>query len=172
MTSKDYRKIINDKVGDVLRPRQFKKSGNTFKYSNGNLTYYIETQSSKSSTARVLQVTVNVGIGSELLYKLEEKFITSHLRGHFTRRIGQYLEATQDKWWTIDNVDAALSAAHEIASIINDKVLKEFDTIRTTDDLINLWMQGKYYGLTEYQRQQYLSILGNWEKSQVKSSGM
>ena len=90
MTSKDYKKTILDKMQDVLRPRQFVKNGQTFKYSNGDLTYYIDLQSSKYSSSEKLTFTVNIGIGSELLYKLEGKTITSHLRGHFSKRIGDH----------------------------------------------------------------------------------
>jgi hypothetical protein len=155
MTSKDYKKIITDKIKEVLKPRHFKKTGNNFKFSNGDLTYYVGLQSSTTSTATFLKATVNIGIGSELLYRLEEKYITSHLQGHFSKRIGDYLEQPYDKWWTIDNEEAATSAAHEIAEIIKDKVLVEFDRIKTTEDLVSYWKQDNYAGLTVYQLKEY-----------------
>jgi hypothetical protein len=159
MTSKDYKKIITDKIKEVLQPRHFKKIGNNFKFSNGDLTYYVGLQSSTSSTESFLKATVNIGIGSELLYRLEEKYITSHLQGHFSKRIGSYLDQLHDKWWTIENVDDATSAATEIAKLINDKVLVEFDNIKTTNDLVRYWKQGNYAGLTDYQLKEYLSLL-------------
>jgi hypothetical protein len=159
MTSKDYKKIITDKIKEVLQPRHFKKIGNNFKFSNGDLTYYVGLQSSTSSTGSFLKATINIGIGSELLYRLEEKYITSHLQGHFSKRIGDYLDELHDNWWTIDSAEAATSAGSEIAEIINDKVLREFDSIKTTKDLIRYWKQGNYAGLTDYQLKEYLSLL-------------
>jgi|KBSMisStaDraftv2_1062788.scaffolds.fasta_scaffold2999971_1 hypothetical protein len=67
MTSKDFKKIITDQIKTVLKPRNFKKTGNNFKFSNGDLTYYVWLQSSTWSTANVLKATINIGIGSELL---------------------------------------------------------------------------------------------------------
>lgn len=172
MTSKDYKKIITDKIKEVLKLQLFKKTGNNFKYSNGDLTYYIGLQSSSSSTSSFLKATVNIGIGSELLYRLEGKYITSHLQGHFTKRIGNYLEPSQDKWWTIEYEEAATSAANEISKIINGKVIAEFERIKTTEDLVNYWNQGNYAGLTAYQLKEYLSLLDNAKLSDQTSNGM
>jgi hypothetical protein len=170
MTAKDYKKIITDKIKEVLKQRHFKKTGSNFRFSNGDLIYYVGLQSSTTSTATFLKVTVNIGIGSELLYRLEEKYITSHLQGHFTKRIGNYLDKPYDKWWTVDNGEVATSAAQEITKIINDKVLSEFDVIKTTDDLVNYWKKGNYAGLTDYQLKEYLSLL-NKAKLSGKASG-
>lgn len=159
MTSKDYKKIILDKIEEILKPRQFRKGGQTFKHSNGDLIYYVDLQSSKFSTATELKVTINIGIGSELLYKLEGKTITSYLRGHFSKRIGDYLSPAQDIWWTIIDAHIATYAAEEIASIIANKVLSEFDKIKSTQDLIELWLKGICFGLSDYQRQEYLVML-------------
>jgi len=165
MTSKDFKKIITQKIKEVLNPRHFKKTGNNFSLSNGDLTYNIGLQSSTSSTATILKVTVNIEIGSTLLWKLEEKHITSHLQGHFFKRIGNYLDHSNDKWWMIDNEECANSAADEIAKLINDKVLGEFDKIRTTQDLVSYWKQGNYAGLTDYQLKEYLTLLNNARSS-------
>jgi hypothetical protein len=132
----------------------------------------VDLQSSKTSTATELKATVNIGIASELLYKLEEKTITSHLRGHFTKRIGDYLTSPQDTWWTVNDTETAISAANEIANIIDKKVWVEFEQIKSTEDLIGLWLEGKCYGLSDYQRQEYLVMLKGAKEAQRKSSGM
>ncbi len=159
MTSKDYKKIILDNMQVALKLRQFKKSGQLFKYSNGDLTYYIDLQSSKYSTATELTFTVNIGIGSELLYELEGKRITSHLRGHFTKRIGDYLLPPHDIWWTINNTETTNNAAKEIVDIISNKTLDEFQKIKSTKDLIDIWLTGMCFGLSDLQRQEYLALL-------------
>jgi hypothetical protein len=172
MTSPDYKKIILQRVDALLKPRHFKKSGQSFKYCNGDLTYYIGLQSSKYSTSKILTVTFNTGIASELLYKLQGKVITSHLRGHYLKRIGDYLEQPKDKWWIIDSEDLAYNAAEEIATIISKKVVPEFDTITKTDDLINIWMNLVLKDLINIEIQQYLVLLSKAQEYSSKNSGM
>ena len=172
MTSKDFKKIILDKIKEVLKQRHFKKSGQSFKYSNGDLTYYVDLQSSTSSTMTELKVTVNTGIASELLYRLEEKAITSHLRGHFRKRIGDYLTLPRDTWWTVNDTETAITTANEIANIIYKKVWIEFEQITSTEDLIELWLKGMCFGLSDYTRQEYLVMLNGAKEAERKSSGI
>ncbi|MBL0135310.1 MAG: DUF4304 domain-containing protein [Chitinophagaceae bacterium] len=72
MTSKDFKKIIFDKLTEVLKPTGLKKSGSTYSSSNGDLTYFINLQSSQSSTATMLKATVNIEIHSATVYKLQD----------------------------------------------------------------------------------------------------
>ena len=65
--------------------------------SNPELTYYIELQSSRSSTADIFIVTVNTGITSTLITKLDDISLSAEHQRHYTRRIGAYLDDTQDK---------------------------------------------------------------------------
>ena len=159
MTSKDFKKIIVDRMNEVLKSKGFKKSGSTFSYSNGDLTYLINIQSSQSSTATRLKVTVNIEIYSSTVYKLQDTSLPEKWSRHFTERIGSLLDNPQDKWWIIENGNQADDAANEIADITNNKVLTTFDNLKTTNDLATLWRQNKCPGLTEHQRKEYLSLL-------------
>ena len=80
---------------------------------------------------------------------------------HYSRRIGSYLDEQQDKWWTIDSRLSAEITANEIVSIINNKVIPNFEALGTTNDLVSLWKNGGYIGITEGQRRNYLSLLAN-----------
>jgi hypothetical protein len=159
MTSKDYKKIISDRLNDALKQRQFKKRGQVFTYSNGDLTYYIGIQSSQSSTSDILKVTVNTEIASALISRLDDTSLAIEHQRHYTRRIGSYLDDQQDKWWTVDSLHSAGIAANEIVSIINNKVIPTFETLGATTDLAGLWTKGGYIGITEGQRKRYLSLL-------------
>lgn len=159
MTSKDFKKIIADRLNAVLKPKGFKKSGNTFSYSNGDLTYFINIQSSQSSTATMLKATVNIEIYSSIVYKLQDTSLPEKWSRHFTQRIGSMFDNSDDKWWTIENDKEANDAAKEIADITNNKVLPTFDKLKTTNDLATLWRQNKCPGLTEHQKKEYLSLL-------------
>jgi hypothetical protein len=159
MTSKDFKKIIIDKLTEILKPKGFKKSGSTFFSSNGDLTYFINIQSSQSSTATMLKVTVNIEIYSSIVYKLQDTSLPEKWSRHFSERIGFLLDNPHDKWWIIENDKKAVDAANEIADIINNKVLPIFDKLKTTNDLAALWRQNKCPGLTELQRKEYLNLL-------------
>ncbi|WP_181161692.1 MULTISPECIES: DUF4304 domain-containing protein [Flavobacterium] len=164
MMSKDYKKVILDKLTRELKEQHFKKKGNLFSFSNGDLTYFIGVQSSQSSTASILKLTVNTEIASVSISKLDDTSLPIEHQRHYNRRIGFYLDDKQDKWWTVESIDSAIKAANEIAEIIGEKVIPNFETIRSTSDLVTLWRNGGWLGITEGQRKHYLSLLENFEK--------
>ncbi len=159
MGSKEYKKIILDKLHITLKPRGFKKSGGSFKLTNSEMAYFINLQSSQSSTLATLKTTLNLEIASLTLAQLEDGLPASkHIR-HWTERIGFFLEEPFDKWWTIHSLHDADIAANEIVDIIENRVLNEFKKLRTTADLANLWRNNKCPGLTEFQRLEYLKLV-------------
>ena len=109
MTSKDFKKIIIDKLTEILKPNGFKKSGSTFSSSNGDLTYFVNLQSSQSSTPTILKTTVNIEIYSATVYKLQDTSLPEKWSRHFTERIGSLLDNPHDKWWTIENKKQAIN---------------------------------------------------------------
>ncbi len=158
MTSKDYKKIITDKLSGLLKPRQFKKTGNNFYFSNGDLTYFVGLQSSQSSTADTLKATINIEIASTPLAKVDDTGLPEKHVRHYNSRIGFFLEKQDDKWWTINNVDTADKSADEINEILLTSVFKLFDALQSTKDLADQWRQNKCIGLTEGQRKYYLKL--------------
>jgi len=159
MNSSSFKKQLLDKLNTVLKPRRFKKSQNIFSFSNKDLTYYICLQSRGDSTSDVLMTTVNIEIASSKLSYLDDLSIPGYLHRHFVKNIGDYAGHAEDKWWTIDNDEAAESAQQEIAEIITSKVLPEMDQLKTTNDLAGLWKKHISPGLTQYQSREYLSLL-------------
>ncbi len=159
MGLKEFKNILLDKLKDTLKQRHFRKTGNTFSFSNGELSYFIGLQSSRDSTSDILKVTVNTEIRSELISKLETTSLPIEHQRHYTRRIGSYFDDEQDKWWTINNSDSAEIVANEISNIIVDKVIPNFDTLKTTNDLAALWRTNGYLGITQGQRENYLALI-------------
>ena len=164
MNSKDYKKIIIDKLTSELKERHFKKKGSVFSHSKGDLTYFIGVQSSQSSTSDVLKLTVNTEIASGLISQLDDTSLPIEHQRHYDRRIGDYLEKSQDKWWTIDSQKSAEQAASDIAEIIIEMVIPNFNLLKSTNDLVALWRNGGRLGITEGQRKHYLSLLENVDK--------
>lgn len=159
MNSSAFKKQLLDKLNTILKPRRFKKNQNIFSFSNKDLTYYICLQSRGDSTSDVLKTTVNIEIASSRLSYLDDMSIPGYLHRHFVKNIGDYAGQSEDKWWTIDNQDAAVSAEQEIVEIISSKVLPEMDALKTTNDLAGLWKKHISPGLTQHQSREYLSLL-------------
>lgn len=172
MIPKSYKALILERMRVYLKTKGFAKSGQVFKYSNGDLTYYVDLQSSKYSTEQELTFTINIGIASEILHELQYDTLGYYGKRHFSKRIGDYLIPAHDIWWTVTESTSAETVAKEIVTIINEQVLKEFEKIKTTADLIKLWMSGKGYGLSEMQRQQYLVLLYKSGQFALTSDGM
>lgn len=164
MNSKNYKKVIIDELTNELKERHFKKKGNVFSYTNGDLTYFIGVQSSQSSTSDVLKLTVNTEIASSVISQLDDTSLPLEHQRHYDRRIGFYLDDKPDKWWTVQSLDSAKEAAREICGIITEKVIPNFDTLKSTNDLETLWRNGGWLGITEGQRKHYLSLLENKDK--------
>ena len=159
MTSKEYKKIILDRLHERLKPRGFKKSGTNFIKVTADMTYFINVHSSRESTARTLKTTLNLEIASLTIAKNEDDLLPIKHRRHWTERIGFFLDKPFDKWWTVESAEDAEKACGEIIEIMETKVLIEFDQLRTTTDLVNLWRNDKCPGLTEKQRLKYLQLV-------------
>lgn len=164
MNAKEYRKIIIDKLTSELKKRHFKKKGNVFSFSNGDLTYFIGVQSSLSSTSDLLKLTVNTEIASAIISKLDDISLPIKHQRHYNRRIGAYLEGNQDKWWSVDSQKSAEQAAYDIVEIITENVIPNFNNLKSTNDLVALWRNGGWIGISEGQRKYYLSLLENADK--------
>lgn len=159
MIASEFKKNILDKLNAILKPRRFKKNQNIFSYSNKDLTYYICVQNTIDSTDDIMKTTVNIEIASSKLSYLDDLSIPGYLHRHFIKNIGDYSSHHQSKWWTITNEESALSAEKEIEELITSKVLPEIDSLKTTNDLAGLWQKQVSPGLTQYQSQEYLSML-------------
>ena len=159
MEAKNYKQIIIAKLNELLNPLDFKRNNSTYTISNGDLTYFINLQSSNGSTKTSLKVTLNLEITSAILYRLQDTSMPEKSVRHFTKRIGSYTDQKHDKWWVIETVQAAETAASEICILLSQKVLPEFAALKTTSDLRQLWKDGKYSGLTPLQRKEYLELL-------------
>jgi hypothetical protein len=159
MNSKEYKTAILQKLKEILHSNGFKKKGSIFVLSTDDLTYYIGLQSSQSSTASVSKVTVNTEIASAVISKLDDTSLPINHQRHYIKRIGFYLEPPFDKWWVLDSMESTEIAINEIIEIIQKRVLTCFSSLKTTDDLVNLWQSGTCPGLTDRQRKHYLQLI-------------
>lgn len=158
MASKEFKKIILDNLNERLKPIGFKKSGMTFTKVTADMTYFINVQSSRDSTAQTLKTTLNLEIASLTIANNEDTSLPMQHRRHWTARIGFLLDKPLDKWWTINNYSEVDEAVKEIIDIIENRALVEFNRLKTTRDLVNLWRNNQCPGLTDKQRVWYLAL--------------
>lgn len=161
LTSKDYKKLLTDGVFAILKEKGFKRTGINFSLKQNDLIYFIQIQSSQSSTATTCKVTVNVGIVSLKLCELTKIENPNYLDSHWTKRIGFFLDQPMDKWWTIGNSSSADNARKEITELLCNRVLPNIMAFKNTFDLENYWLKGNYQGLTEKLQEHYLKLLGH-----------
>lgn len=159
MNAKEFKNLILNRLAILLRDRNFRKSGNTFQASNGALNFYVNMQSSVSSTSTLLKFTLNLSILSKQIYQLQDTWLPEKHVRHFEKRVGSYLEGNGDKWWTVSTLTEAETAASEVVAILKDKVLPEFHSFRNENDLIDLWKNNQAPGLTDGQRKELLSLI-------------
>lgn len=159
MTSKDFKKIVNDRLFSCLKEHGFKRKGNNFKMEDLDLDYYIQIQSSSSSTSKIAKLTLNLGIVSKELITKENITDPDIGNSHWRQRIGNYRDKPQDYWWIIDSADKAEKASREIVDLIINRVLPEWEQIRSTADLKKIWESGNYSGLTDGQRKYYFELI-------------
>jgi len=157
--SKDYKKVIIEGLSSLLKPLGYKRKGNVYTFLINDLTYYISIQSSQTSTAQRLKVTVNIEMSSAKLAAFRDERMPLNAHRNYHERIGLYSDEKKDKWWQINNIQEAITASGQINDLLLNKVLPELDLFKSTDDLIAFWEKGNCRGITEFQRKYYLQLL-------------
>jgi Domain of unknown function (DUF4304) len=170
MSNDAVKRKITDGIFAFLKPEGFKKSGNDFCKTVNDLMYFIQIQYSMGSTKNESSFTVNLGVGSALLWKLDDRVKPSCINCHWQTRIGFYQGIPDDKWWTVGNETQATSAANEVVRLLQNKALSHLGTFRSTADITatfnNVYknhfrdLVDETYSLTAAERNKYYDALG------------
>jgi len=157
MSTASYKNLILQAVTDVLRPMGFHKSGSRFHRGLNDVIHLVTVQSSVSSTAHLLRITVNLGIWLPALADEGDK--PNVWSAHWRERIGFLMPERADRWWEASSESEATAAALEICWAMRTFALTTLDTLSTADALAALWRSGRSPGLTERGAQRYLELL-------------
>jgi uncharacterized protein DUF4304 len=161
--SKEYKRKIVETLNEILKPAGYKRNGNIYSRITNDITHFISLQSSMTSTAAVLKITLNIEMSSARLAEFRDERMPLGAHRNYHRRIGQFLNERIDKWWVICNMQEADRASDEIGLIISEKIIPYLNSIESTDELIKLWQKGECNGVTDAQRKYYLKLLGTDE---------
>jgi hypothetical protein len=164
-------KVIMAVLSDTLSNFGFRKRGRYYFVNNkDDVMLLIELQKSRSSSDFTLVFTINLGVYSRTLAKALGSEMTKPetCDCHWTERLGFLLPGRDDKWWHVANIEEAEIIAKEICSWLVRAGLPTLSTVDSTGKLKDLWLRGKCPGLTDFQREEYLTALQMREKNQAQ----
>jgi len=151
-----------DAVWRELKPLGYSKQGYKSRRSYGPNVVLIQFQRSRHNGTESVRYTVNVSIVSAALarevWQIDDLAKASEWHGHFRKRIGFFREPPLDTWWTAGEGESANSAA-EIVDLLSTRVAPFLDACHSDADLLRLWKSGRADGITQFQRDQWASLL-------------
>ena len=155
MALQDWKKLVAAPAAELLKKRGFRKSGWLFSAERADAVMIVAFQSSQMTDRNHLRVTVNLSIR---LKGLQDPW--GDIGGaHWAERIGHFLAAPRDHWWTCNSDEEAKRAGEQIVVLLERVVLPEIERLASAEALRALWASGQSPGLTEKQRMDFLSML-------------
>jgi hypothetical protein len=163
MSTAPLKNVVLALMAELLRPVGFRKAGSLFTRALPTVFHLISLQSSTSSTASSLRVTVNIAVWVPSLAEATQRPDVSS--SHWRQRIGTLMPEHSDRWWTVTTKREAPSAAADMIAAVQQFALPALAALETSAALADLWESGASPGLTEFQAQRYLHRLH--EKSKI-----
>lgn len=151
---KDLKPLMND-IGFIS------KSSNFIKKLEDNFGI-INFQKSRDSNADFLKFTINFGVYSDILGKLEyfeSKTNPEIIDCQWQARVGQFMDGRPDYWWEIFFSDDPKYLTIDVFKKIDSIILPEIEKRMSIDGLISCWLNEDHYGTTEISRFKYLTYL-------------
>ena len=158
--------VLNDKIGEFLKPLGFKKKNSTFYKIDDNNFGLVDIQKSKSSSKESILFTINLGVCSGAIrnYFDEYSALPEISECHWQKRIGFLLDQNNDHWWQIDSVSEIESLMENLIAVLKERALPEIDKNLSDNSLLDNWLKGISDGITELDRYINLTILLKIEK--------
>lgn len=138
------RTFVFEKITDYLKENDFKKRGNHFFKSNGEIGYCVNIQNDKWNDANKIRFTLNVGIFTEAFWLECEDFKNTGIIPTFPKeyecaireRIGGLLPVKEDKWYCIASSTDVMKLWSEIERDLTEYILPFFARYNTESDVI------------------------------------
>jgi uncharacterized protein DUF4304 len=152
-----FRNAILSSIAELLRQAGFRKSGAVLMREVNDVIHLTSLQSSTSSKASSLRLTVNIAIWVPALAEVNQQ--PDVWSSHWRERIGGLMPRRADHWWTVTSEPEAQVAAAEIRSAVEQFALPALAALETSTALAKLWESGASPGLTAFQAKRYLNRL-------------
>ncbi|WP_442589900.1 DUF4304 domain-containing protein [Pedobacter sp. AW31-3R] len=159
----DLFKDVIKKLTPLLKQMGFNKKSNTFYIGSDRNYGIVNFQKSRDSTATMIKFTVNFGIYSNVLGRLEYDYDDVAKpkveQCHWQTRIGSFMVGNPDHWWIVDTSQSLSAIASNVIEIIQSGIIPEINKRLSDEGLIECWMNGSFAGTTEFGRFKYLTTL-------------
>lgn len=150
-------------VTPAFKHMGFTKKGNNFYLETGKNYGIVNFQKSKESTNYVVKFTINFGVYSDVLGKLDYDYNNSVKpvieQCHWRARVGDFLPGSPDYWWEASELDDINNVTFIVLEIVQNNIIPELNKRLSDEKLINCWMNDTFAGTTEIGRFKYLTIL-------------
>lgn len=159
----DIFKELIKTVTPLLKQMGFNKKGNNFYLEAGKNYGVINFQKSRDSTKDVVLFTINFGVYSNVLGRLQYGYSDSAKpeveQCHWQSRVGNFMPGSPDYWWNVNISDTLSSIISNVVEVVQNIVVPELNKRLSDEGLINSWMNESYSGTTEIDRFKYLTTL-------------
>lgn len=135
MTSSErYIRLVCDEVWQVLKPRGFRRRGQTFSRESSEAFEIVNVQKSTDSTHEAAKLTVNLGVYYKIvddLFGRPPQTKPMHYDCQYQTRLGRLLEPPEDRWWTMSSDMEVEAAANEILYAVETAGLRALEAVGT-----------------------------------------
>lgn len=136
--------FIFDKIADFLKEIDFKKRGNHFFKSNGEIGYCVNIQNDKWNNAVQIQFTLNLGIYTERFWLEHYDFKHTGVAPSFPKeyectvreRIGNIMPTNEDRWYCITSDTDVMKLWADIEHDLTDYVMPFLARYNTESDIV------------------------------------
>ena len=144
MDIQEKRKYLFDKIADFLKENDFKKRGNHFFKSNGEIGYCVNIQNDKWNNAEQIRFTLNLGIYTERFWLEHEDFKHTGVAPAFPKeyecairkRIGSLMQTNEDKWYSLTSDTNVIKLWDDIEHELTDYVMPFFAGYNVEPDIV------------------------------------
>lgn len=152
---------LMEAVRGRLASAGFVRQGKIFRIISRNNCGIIDFQRSSASSKQAILFTINLSVvcGDLMEGGLARNKKPLGIDAHIHERIGWLLPERSDKWWKIDESTDREDLIKEISDIVLEKAVPFIERYLDTNAIIDLWESGQSPGLTEVQRQRFLTKL-------------
>jgi hypothetical protein len=146
---------------EALQAVGYRGSGRRFARRNEHGTVFlIEVQRSTTNDAGRIKFTINAKVVVEVLLDATERPLRPGVtpsEQHLLARIGHLMDPPSDLWWLITESSDAAAVKQEVVGAVLGRALPYLDQFADPVSLAHLWRSGQSPGLTEKQRERFLS---------------
>lgn len=157
-----FKELIKE-LSPLLKQTGFNKKGNNFYLEAGKNYGVVNFQKSRESTKDIVKFTINFGIYSDALGRLQYDYNSSAKpeveQCHWEARVGSFMPGSPDYWWNVSISDNLSGITSNVMETVQSIIVPEINKRLSDEGLINSWMNDNHAGTTEIGRFKYLTTL-------------